>query len=201
MRRGRLKALLLALLGITCIALAWVIYEEVRRQGANEALALGEGEASVVPAPLPTQSSLAMPDKAAVAVIVERPVFSQTRRPSMAPVAGVPATAMDVTLSGVVISGNERSALVRRGNDGVVQRLKVGEEVAGWTLVEIALDRIVVRRDTLEADVFLDYTAPAPPAPRAESRKKKQPEEQAPAEQSTGQAGDPAAEPDEKAEN
>jgi hypothetical protein len=60
----------------------------------------------------------------------------------------------------VVISGSERAALVRVGNAGAARQVKEGEEINGWVLVSVAEDRVIVRRDSLELEVFLDYAGP-----------------------------------------
>jgi type II secretory pathway component PulC len=108
-----------------------------------------------------------VPDRGSLAVIVERPVFSESRRPSEADEG--PARALDFTLVGVVISDRDRSAIVQPLDGGAVQRLAEGEEMGGWTVVDIAPDHIVVRHDTTEAKMPLDYSAPAPPAPVAKT--------------------------------
>ena len=187
MRRHRTRAVFVWLLGMVCIALAWVIYEEISDLSTTEIPDSTDAERPNLVAPMPSQPILAMPDKASLAVILERPVFSQTRRPGGG-IAGEQATSTDFTLSGVVISATQRSALVQPDNGGIIQRLKEGEDIAGWILVEIAPDRIIVRRGTVEAEVFLDYAAPALPMPRTENSKEKpaaEPAVQEPAEQTT----------------
>lgn len=113
-------------------------------------------------------AAYSMPDRRSLAVILERPVFAQRRRP-IGLAGGGAQGEVDFSLSGVVISGNVRSALVRSGGSGTVQQFKVGDTIGGWTLVEVAADRVVVRRDALETEVFLDYAAPAPPIQRPET--------------------------------
>ncbi|MBA4095971.1 MAG: hypothetical protein C0484_04275 [Rhodospirillum sp.] len=68
-----------------------------------------------------------------------------------------------------MISDRERSAIVQSPHGGAVQRLAEGEEVGGWIVVDIAPDHIVVRHDTTEAEMPLDYGAPAPPVPVAKT--------------------------------
>lgn len=186
MRRRRTRGVLAWLLGMACIALGWVIYEEIDDRWTSEVLdATDITTLPAQPAPMPLEAVFAMPDKESLAVILERPVFSQTRRPSGG-IAGGQTTSADFTLSGVVISATQRSALIQPNSGGVIHRLKEGEEIDGWMLVEIALDRIIVRRGTVEAEVFLDYAAPAPPMPHTEDSKEKQaakPAAQKPAEQ------------------
>lgn len=130
---------------------------------------------------------------------MERPVFSETRRPSEDP-AGAQATATDFTLAGVVISASERSVLVKPGNGGMIQRLKEGDDIGGWILEEIAFDRIKIRRGAVEAEMLIDYAAPAPLIPRTETRKQKSaanPAAQRPAKQLPTQLGDAKVEPEE----
>jgi hypothetical protein len=57
-------------------------------------------------------------------------------------------------------------------------------------LMEIALDRIKVRRGAVEAEMLIDYAAPAPPGPRTESRKQK-PAANKPAQKSAKQPSAP----------
>lgn len=202
MRRHRSRVGLMWLIGIACTALAWLIYEEISKLPSGEILDSASATLPSLAAPVPSQPVLAMPDKASLAVILERPVFSQTRRPSGAP-AGAQAT-IDFTLSGVVISTYQRSALVQPGKAGIVQRLKEGDEIAGWTLIQITPDRIIVRRGAEEAEMLLNYAAPAPPVsstpvPRTENRKENptaKPATEEPAEQAPSQPANTEAEPE-----
>jgi type II secretory pathway component PulC len=187
------------LLGLASILLAWVIYQESAEIPAIQAAERGDPAALGTPAPTAPEATFSMPDRESLAVILERPLFSQTRRPSGVASDDARAGSIDFTLAGVVISGSERSALIRPGNAKIVQQLKQGETIAGWTLVEITADRVVVRRDAIETEIFLDYTAPVPPGPRTETRKQgaepavpdtKQDELQ------MNRTGDPEAEPD-----
>lgn len=169
MRRGRPRSGFVVLLGLICLLLAWVIYEQVAEIPAIKAMkpsdSAGAGDAATRPA---EATSVSVPDRQSLAVILERPLFTQTRRPIGVASNGPQGVSVDFSLSGVVISGGARSALIRSGSDGAVQQVKVGETLGGWTLVEVAADRVVVRRDAVEAEVFLDYAAPAPAGLRTE---------------------------------
>jgi type II secretory pathway component PulC len=168
MRRSRSRSGLVVLLGLACLLLAWVIYQEVATSSPiNVMEPVDHAEADMAAVEQGQAAAYSMPDRRSLAVILERPVFTQTRRP-IGVAGGGAQEAVDFSLSGVVISGNVRSALVRSGDSGTVQQFKVGDTIGGWTLVEVAADRVVVRRDALEAEVFLDYAAPAPPVPRPE---------------------------------
>jgi type II secretory pathway component PulC len=198
MRRRRTKAALTWLLGIVCILLAWVIYEELAEMSKSEPLEAADGAAPGEPSPTESPATLAMADTESLAMILQRPVFAQTRRPSGGATDGTLGASIDFTLSGVVISGNERTALIRPTNGGTVQQMRIGENVAGWTLIEVSVDRVIVRRDTMEAEIRLDYAAPAPPPPRTakpkEARKVK-PAKDNEDERQMNEAGDPETEP------
>ena len=169
MRQGRPRSGFVMLLGLACLLLGWVIYEQVSENPTVKSMKPGDaaeaGEAATPPA---QGASFSAPDKQSLGVILERPLFTQTRRPIGPASNGAQGMTVDFSLSGVVISGGARSALIRSGSDGNVQQLKIGETIGGWTLVQVAADRVVVRRDMVEAEVFLDYAAPAPPGVRTE---------------------------------
>ena len=172
MRRHRTRRALTWSIFVTCLLLAWVIYEELTELPKSEALETGDTAAPGELAPTASAASLSMPDRATLEVVLQRPVFSQSRRPGSHAQGGAQTTGIDFTLSGVVISGDERSALIRPATGGTVQQLRIGENVGSWTLIEVAADRVIVRRDTTEAEVFLDYAAPAPKGLRTEIPKK-----------------------------
>jgi hypothetical protein len=149
-------------LGALCIVLGWAIYKQVT---GLSALPTPETSVSVAPGQSTEMGSPAipsMPDRSTLAIILERPLFAQGRRPSDGATGSRQATSIDFTLAGVVIFGDERSALIRPAAGEAIRQLKIGENVGGWTLKEVALDRVIVRRGTTEAEVFLDYAAPAP---------------------------------------
>jgi type II secretory pathway component PulC len=157
------------LLGVACLMLASVIYEQVAENRTIKSMKSSDVAEVGGAAARPTEvASFSVPDRQSLAVVLERPLFTETRRPSGVAGNGTQGMTVDFSLSGVVIAGGARSALVRSSNDGSLQQLKVGETIGGWTLVQVAADRVVVRRDTVEAEVFLDYAAPAPPGPRTE---------------------------------
>ena len=192
MRRNRTSAMLVWLLWGTFIALVCVIYVEISVLVTNDILASDDEAPPNLSAPISSPPNFALPDRAYLAVILERPVFSETRRPSRN-AAGEQTTPADFTLAGVVISQGERSVLVKPANGGMIQRLKEGDDISGWMLEEIAFDRIKIRRGGVEVEMLIDYAAPAPPGPRTESRKQKpavNPAAQKPAKQLTTQPDD-----------
>jgi general secretion pathway protein N len=133
--------------------------------------AAGDNASASLP-PLPPDPSFAMPPEESFAAVLERPVFSPTRR--SLPSSGVAATlttSAAFLLVGVVISGGERFVLVKPLSSDGVERLREGDELAGWSTVAIEPDRVLFRRGALEEEIVLDYTAPAPPTPRPNREK------------------------------
>lgn len=110
---------------------------------------------------------------------VARPLFMATRRPpepeeveaAVEPVAGVERNLFN--LLGVVISEDERVALVTRRRGGDFLRLVVGQRIDGWLVVTIKPDSMTLSRDD-ETEVLKLTDAPRPK--RKKRRTKKQPE-------------------------
>ncbi|SDU36188.1 hypothetical protein [Halopseudomonas salegens] len=80
-----------------------------------------------------------------------RPLFWESRRPIEEVDVTEPAPAepqqaeplKDVTLLGVLLVGDQRSAIVRHA--GEVVRLQENDELAGWTLLRVYPDKIELR--------------------------------------------------------
>jgi hypothetical protein len=166
MPRHRVQTLFTWLMVAVCVLLGWTIQREITALPSTQAAAPAAVPAADPVAPA-AAASIVVPDRDSLAVIVERPVFSESRRPSRSDEG--PAPTLDFTLVGVVISGRERSAIVQPPRGGTVLRLAEGQEVGGWTVVEITPDHIVVRHDTTEAEMPLEYTTPAPPVQAAKT--------------------------------
>ena len=166
MPRHRVQTLVTWLSVAVCVLLGWTIQREITALPSTQAAAPVTAPAADPVAPA-APASVGVPDRASLVVIIERPVFSESRRPSGADEG--PAPTLDFTLVGVVIADRERSAIVQPPHGGAVRRLAEGEEVGGWIVVDIAPDHIVVRHDTTEAEMPLDYSAPAPPVPAAKT--------------------------------
>src|SRR6058998_1164815 len=125
MRRHRQMVMLAWLPSAALIPLAWIIYQDI--SGLSSPVELPSAGAAVPEQQAPASSSpiLVGPSKESLAVILERPVFSKSRRPTEG-TGAAPVTPVDVRLVGVVISASERSALIQEGNGASVQRVKEG---------------------------------------------------------------------------
>ncbi len=95
--------------------------------------------------------------------MLQRPLFSPTRRPPPPPAAPLPplapapaAPAMpDLALSGIIAGGGSGIALLRRAVDPAPVRVRLGGEVDGWTVAEIRPRAVVLRRDARSVTVEL----------------------------------------------
>ena len=111
--------------------------------------------ATVAPAPQqdrPEDGYLASPlDADWLDEIVERPLFSASRRPFSPPEEKPAAKAepkaepLAFTLAGTLLSGESRVALLAHPTDGLL-RLRQGQEVDGWRVDEIREDEVRLRR-------------------------------------------------------
>jgi hypothetical protein len=170
-RRGSGWLVSTLLLGV-CLALAAFVTVQVRME-APEPASWARGEVPPL-AVLPAQPNFAMAPVENFSSILDRPLFSPTRRP---PAEGAVATAasepeLQVTLVGVIISSEEQIALVRLKDATRFARLSVGDSFQGWTLDSIEPSRITFRRGDLEEHIELTYDVP-PPVQKPKRRKRK----------------------------
>ncbi len=125
------------------------------------ATASGQGQFEAGPAAI-----FAMPPLRSYAEIVRRPLFNATRRPpAPASVAAIPQAAPELPplrflLIGLIVSPEERVALIRPGDGGAVIRVLEGQEVERWVIEKILPDRVIVRRGDTAKEVFLQMDVP-----------------------------------------
>jgi len=99
-------------------------------------------------------------------VIVERPLFMMTRRPSGPGDAQLADSAhFMLTLTGIIVEGGERQAVFRHQEQRRPLRLSVGMSRQGWKLQNIADDHVVFRRGAQSLRLALDYGRPSPASP------------------------------------
>jgi hypothetical protein len=82
-----------------------------------------------------------------VVKILARPLFTAGRRPPQAPVAPPPpqptAPELKARLAGMLVGPDQREALFARDGGGVVA-VKEQQEIDGWTVTTIDIDKVVV---------------------------------------------------------
>ena len=94
--------------------------------------------------------------------IVERPVFSPSRRPANGPVRAIlptpgPGRSFVLELVGLVSVGDRRVAMVRQRGSREVVQLGKGDTFGNWTVGEIGADFILVQSSDGEQEIRLSY--------------------------------------------
>jgi len=164
MPRYNSRSILPSLLAGAGLVMACIVYAEIRVRPTVE------DEISSQTRPVKASNAVPalrqeMPDKDRFSIIVERPLFSPVRRRNNEELAAEPAPSLDFTLSGIVISSGEPFALLKPSAGDGLMRVKEGDDVTGWTVGRIESDRIVIRQQNMEQELFLDFGAPAPAQP------------------------------------
>jgi hypothetical protein len=142
------------LLLLLCLLLLAIIAMALR--GGSPDPSLGSpapGPAAGEPAPLNAakMSVYTAPALTQFREVINRPLFTESRRPpsadDTAPVAEVPEATgepKDLTLSAVVIVGEQRTALFQKARTGETLRRAHGEEIDGWTVERISPDGVAL---------------------------------------------------------
>jgi general secretion pathway protein N len=101
--------------------------------------------------------------------ILDRPLFSATRRPPPAPAPAPEAAAppaspppppppeLGIALVGIVLDGTARIAILRPLDGQPALDLREGEAVGGWRVIRIGSDRIAVRNGDTERELVIDF--------------------------------------------
>jgi general secretion pathway protein N len=87
-----------------------------------------------------------------LSAIVDRSLFSPSRRPPVAPppvvltpdVSAMPSPPPNVVLLGVVMDGQNARAVVRVGSDKRLLRAQMGDEIDGWNVAQIDGRKVVL---------------------------------------------------------
>ena len=106
------------------------------------------------------------------AVVSERPLFIDTRRPYVSPPPAAAAVAPiappePMTLLATVLTEGRQVALVQSQRDNRIQKLGIGETVSGWVLAEVQSDFVTLRRgnETRRLDLVVKPGDPPAAAP------------------------------------
>jgi hypothetical protein len=114
-------------------------------------------------------TSISTPPPQAFADIGDRPMFSPDRKAIVEPNASAAGgTPPNIALVGVIMDPRERMALIRTPGSPLAEAFRLGADVSGWTVTEIAGDHIVLSFGASRDEIRLeDNHAPKPanPAP------------------------------------
>lgn len=167
---GRFRTLGLAGgLALICVILAAVVAGQLKNEGSGP---IGEAPPSVigdreVEMALPRYE---LPPFDSFAELVERPLFSSTRRPVAASAAPAQVAAspqgLDITLKGVIVADDSKVAIIEPRNAAKPVRLNKGQSYQGWTLSEVDAEGVIFRQGTRAQILELDHKAGAALAER-----------------------------------
>ena len=181
-RSRRLSRFLPSLLAGT-VALLMLAVVLLQWQDADAPIATPVPRAAPGAATLPASKTMAAItlDPAEEAIVLERPLFSPTRRPPPPPPPPSSATAaggaaatkpsvpepppMNFTLVGIVRDRTSSLALLQPTNGKRVMSVRAGQAVDGWMLVSIGIDSASFRNGAAVRELALDYRRAPPPLP------------------------------------
>lgn len=163
----------LIVLGGVAVALGiWIRDEGARPLESPAALALAEPEA---PAELPRPGDFRPAPFERFAAALDRPLFSETRRPVAPAAQPAPepdaAPALTATLTGVLFAASGSVALVTEVGASAPVRISEGGALNGWTLIEIRPDTVVFEQGGETVTLELIYRDDRPPPQKKRDRK------------------------------
>ena len=139
-----------------CFGLGGVIYVEAQAPSSVTARAAAPGPTLHVPQNgEPANPAFTSPPLESFAEVVSRPLFVPTRRMTPPPTSATSPSPSGFALVGVVLSNGAAHALIEHGQPERMERLVEGEDIDGWSVESIRLDRVVLRRAELRADLRL----------------------------------------------
>jgi type II secretory pathway component PulC len=108
-----------------------------------------------------------MPPRDTYAEVSERPLFFRSRRPlppELESTAETPAETSRAAfvLSGVILTGTRRLALLQAQSSPKIARVEEGQEYEGWTIEAIHPNRVVMRRGQEVSEIVLEDKARKP---------------------------------------
>ncbi len=157
MRRRQPRLWLPTTFVVAYLALGWLIYQQLTADSNTEALARIQPEQVPALEELPPELQFTMAAIEDFDSVLERPLFSPSRRPAVEVAAPAVDQEFDYTLKGVLIDTEARIALLyHKGGAGTVRQAE-GTKIDGWLLKEVEGDFIVVERNGEERIVELIF--------------------------------------------
>lgn len=156
---------------LTLVALCVIVVVQAR-SGVPSAGHLRSARDQAVDTAASGPVRLSLPPLADLSETIERPLFTESRRPSEveasdAPVTPVPVVTgptADFSISAIVITGKERAVLLTHSQSGELTRVTEGEMIAGWRLERVESDRAVFSKDGDSREIALRTFGPPPPS-------------------------------------
>ena len=171
MKRPSRHQLLPALLLSLCLGFAGVIYVELDQPSIDSIAKAAPAPPRDTVAAASDAPGFTMPPVRAYTEVLERPLFSETRRPSVdSPTAPVDPRSSAFNLVGTIISAHERRALIEHGQPPHLERLSEGQDIDGWSVESIRSDRVILTRADARLEVKVK-DEPGPPTPQNPQRR------------------------------
>jgi hypothetical protein len=190
--RRRSRWLLPAVLLAACGLLGTLLYGQIRQSQSADGPVTDGTAAGAVIEPLPPEPEFSMPPQDNYAAIVDRPLFSPTRRPETGAILAPaePGADVPIKLKGTNMTATARSGLFQLGDNTQSVWVSEGGEIGGWTVKEVHDFGAVLERDGESIELFLQYddTPPPPPEP-VEQPESEPPAEEVPPPDNTTDAG------------
>lgn len=163
---------ILALVALGLAALLAAQWADWPPPEAPERAVVPADAGAVAPEPGPVVELRPLEDKQDFAVVVERPLFRPDRRPrndepdaAPEPVVEESGDLAGMDLTGVLISPRVTTAWVKDPNQPAPLRLRLGDDLQGWTVKGIQADRLVLERQGKTDELPLRAFAPPGTAP------------------------------------
>lgn len=131
-----------ALALIACCLVGVIYWETNLRPGVTTLAGTSPLRAGT---PTIERQDFTMPPLRSFSEVLDRPLFSSTRRPDAAAAAGAASQPTPFRLVGIVFSQSKRVAIVEIGQPPSVERVAEGGQAGNWTIERILPDRIIVR--------------------------------------------------------
>jgi hypothetical protein len=153
--RPRQRAVLPALLAGGCVAVGALLAVELEWLSRDEVVA-PPSRLAAVPRQETAPSTFRMPPLASLREVVDRPLFSESRRPAPAEASKEPTAKLpNLTLVGIFLSADRRQALVERGQPPRVEWISERQALEGWTVETIGPDRIILARTDARQEIVV----------------------------------------------
>jgi general secretion pathway protein N len=138
-----------------CLLLTVAITAEWWGLGWSQGVAAAIAPPPAAPAPAAQNPIPPLGPLQAYAAVIERPLFTQSRRPPPEDGGAQPAAEGTLSVAGILISGGERIALIRRDTERKLTRVREGQSLGDWTIRSIAADRVTLAGRSGEATLLL----------------------------------------------
>lgn len=175
---SRSGSIIFALVCLTlCLAFSILIYVELGQQAEwlPETVAADEtilAKPTGMPEEPPQEALVfAMPARVAYNEVLQRPPFSEARRPAPAGVAEAESDEpIAATVMGTILSASGVRALIAYGEPPQMMRVIEGQEIDGWKVKSILKERVVVTRGNSTIELRVKGNATPAISPDVTSR-------------------------------